>query len=168
MKCELCFEYYFVNTTFTTTTSHKNFLTHDFFHIKLDIVGYTTTKWADIDQQPRKQASTVFDPQYFRRGPPSGALLDLALLYALFKVFSHFLIFVCVNIFVWHSCHAQLRLSHDSGESSFVDSCASFFGSLWRHEHVQCTCPFVPLFFCLCVRWTPCLVLNPPFHNSKI
>ncbi len=37
-------------------------------------------------------------------------------------------------------CYAQLRLSHDSQESSFVDSRATFFGSLWCHEHVPCTC----------------------------
>ncbi len=71
-----------------------------------------------------------------------------------------------VNIVL--SCYAQLHLSHDPRESSFIDSHASFFGSLWRHEHVPCTFPFVLLLFCLCVCWTPCLVLNPPFHNSKI
>ncbi len=65
-------------------------------------------------------------------------------------------------------CYSQLRLLHDSQESSFVDSCASLFGSLWRHEHVPCTCPFVLLSFCLCVCCMPCTVLNPPFHNSKI
>ncbi len=37
-------------------------------------------------------------------------------------------------------CYAQLHLSHDSQESSFVNSNASFFGSLWCHEHVLCTC----------------------------
>ncbi len=42
-------------------------------------------------------------------------------------------------------CYSQLHLSHDSQEYSFVDSCASFFGSLWCHEHVSCTCPFVVL-----------------------
>ncbi len=65
-------------------------------------------------------------------------------------------------------CYTQLRLSHDSQESPFVDSCAYFFDSLWHHEHVLCTCSFVLLLFSLCVHWTPCLVLNPPFHNSKI
>ncbi len=68
----------------------------------------------------------------------------------------------------WVRCCAQLRLSHDSQESSFVGSRASFFGTLWRHEHAPCTCPFILLMFCLCVCWTPCLVLNPPFLNSKI
>lgn len=29
-------------------------------------------------------------------------------------------------------------------------------------------CPFVLLLLCHCVHWTPCLVLNPPFHYSKI
>ncbi len=66
------------------------------------------------------------------------------------------------------NCYAQLCLSHDSLESSFVDSHASFFGSLWCQEQVPCTCPFVLLLFCLCVHWTPCLLLNQPFHNSKI
>ncbi len=65
-------------------------------------------------------------------------------------------------------CYAPLCLSHNSQESSFVDSHTSFFGSLRHHEHMPCTCPIVLLLFCLCVRWTPCLVLNPPFHNSKI
>ncbi len=65
-------------------------------------------------------------------------------------------------------CYAQLRHSHDSPESSFVDSSASFFGSLWRHEHVPCTCSFIILLFCLCVLWMPCLLLNTPCHNYKI
>ncbi len=36
---------------------------------------------------------------------------------------------------------------------------------------VMCTCPTcIPLSFlrCPCMHWTPCLVLIPPFHNSKI
>ncbi len=65
-------------------------------------------------------------------------------------------------------CYAQFHLSHDSQESSSVDSNASFFGSLWHYEHMPCTCPFILLLFCLRVHWTPCLVLNLPFHNSKI
>ncbi len=53
-------------------------------------------------------------------------------------------------------------------ESSNVDSHASFFGSLWCHEHMPCMCSCVLLLFCLFVHWTPCLVLNQTFHNSKI
>ncbi len=65
-------------------------------------------------------------------------------------------------------CYAQLRLSCDPQEFSSVDSHASFFGSLWGHEHMPCMCPLVLLLFCLCVHCTPCLVLNLPFHNFKI
>ncbi len=72
------------------------------------------------------------------------------------------------SVYAWSMCYAQLRLSHDSWESSCVDSLASLFGSLWCHEHVLCTCPFGLILFCLCVCWTPCVVPNPPFHNSKI
>ncbi len=64
-------------------------------------------------------------------------------------------------------CYAQLCLSQDSQESSFVDSCSSFYGSLWCHVHMPCMCSFIPLLFCHCFRWTPFLVLNPTFHNSK-
>ncbi len=72
------------------------------------------------------------------------------------------------NLLVGSMCYAQLRLFHDSWESSYVDSRASLKSSLWCNEHVLCTSPFVLLLFSLCVHWTPCLVLNPPFHNSKI
>ncbi len=65
-------------------------------------------------------------------------------------------------------CYAQLRLSQDSQESSVVDFCASLFGSLWCHGHMPCTCTLIFLLFCFCVCCTSFLVLNPPFHNSKI
>ncbi len=57
------------------------------------------------------------------------------------------------------NCYVQLRLSHDSWESSLVDSRASWFGSLWRHGHVPCTHPFI---LSLCVL-NACLVLKPTF-----
>ncbi len=37
-----------------------------------------------------------------------------------------------------------------------------------HHVNVSYNWYFVPLLFCPCVCWMPCLVLNPPFHNSKI
>ncbi len=49
------------------------------------------------------------------------------------------------------TCYAQLHCSHDYQESAFVDSNASFFGSLWHDDPILYMCPTVLLLFCLSV-----------------
>ncbi len=64
-------------------------------------------------------------------------------------------------------CNAQMCLLQDSWESPLVDSCSSFYGSLWHHVLVPCTCTSVLLLFCHCAHWMPCLVVYPHYHNFK-